>query len=89
MNQTTKHSQATIRKIIAIMITSIVLFSLLPTNIILAENSNEQYTFKDTGGDSERQVPFEVEIPPGQKTFEVVTLCGGGNGGLENTLIIE
>ena len=47
MNQTTKHSQATIRKIIAIMITSIVLFSLLPTNIILAENSKTSANLND------------------------------------------
>ncbi len=59
------------------------------TLIGMREDSNDKYTFKDTGDDSKRQIPFEVEIPPGQKTFEVVTLCGGGNGGLENTMIIE
>ena len=43
----TKHMQATIRKIIVIMITSIVLFSLLPTNIILAENSKTSANLND------------------------------------------
>lgn len=47
MNRTTKHIQATIRKIIVIMITSIVLLSLLPTDIILAENGKTSASLND------------------------------------------
>ena len=59
------------------------------TLIGMRENADGAYIFKDTQENIGYQIPFEVEIPPGQKTFEIVTLCGGGNGGLENTIIVE
>ncbi len=59
------------------------------TLIGMRENENDKYTFKDSGMDTAYQIPFTIEIPPGQKTFEIVTMSGAGNGGLENTLIVE
>ena len=59
------------------------------TLIGMRESASDIYTFKDTGEVKGYQIPFEVEIPPGQKTFEIVTMCGAGDGGLESTLIAE
>ncbi len=59
------------------------------TLVGMRENSSATYEFKDTKTENGYQIPFEVAVPPGQKTFEIVTLCGGGDGGLENTIIVE
>lgn len=59
------------------------------TLVGMREDSNDKYIFADTGTNESYQIPFEVDAPPGQKTFEFVTMCGSGNGGLENTIIIE
>ena len=59
------------------------------TLIGMRESASDIYTFKDTGEIKGYQIPFEIEIPPGQKTFEIVTMCGAGDGGLESTLIAE
>ena len=59
------------------------------TLVGMRENSSAAYDFKDTKKENGYQIPFEVAVPPGQKTFEIVTLCGGGDGGLENTIIVE
>mgnify|MGYP004590879285 FL=1 len=59
------------------------------TLVGMRENSSAAYEFKDTKTEIGYQIPFEVAVPPGQKTFEIVTLCGGGDGGLENTIIVE
>ena len=42
------------------------------TLIGMRENTNSAYIFKDTQENIGYQIPFEVEIPPGQKTFEIV-----------------
>lgn len=59
------------------------------TIIGIRESDSDIYTFKDTGNNTEYQMPFEVDVPPGQTTFEIVTLCGGGHGGLENAIVVE
>ena len=59
------------------------------TLVGMRESNSAAYEFKDTKTENGYQIPFEVAVPPGQKTFEIVTLCGGGDGGLENTIIVE
>ena len=59
------------------------------TLVGMRENSSAASDFKDPEENSGYQIPFEVAVPPGQKTSEIVTLCGGGDGGLENTIIVE